>query len=124
MAKEAVDKTLDDAGVDYSKIEQAAVGYVYGESTRGQRALYVYYLGMTGIPIYNVNNNCATGASALSLVSQLMAGGHQQHRSLITRAENPCSQFQDLYIMEQIHTYRGHHRSVHTADQAALLPHI
>jgi len=74
MAKEAVDKTLDDAGVDYSKIEQAAVGYVYGESTRGQRALYVNYLGMTGIPIYNVNNNCATGASALSLVSQLMAG--------------------------------------------------
>jgi len=73
MAKEAVDKTLADAGVDYSAIEQAAVGYVYGDSTCGQRALYP--TGMTGIPIYNVNNNCATGSSALFLATQLIKGG-------------------------------------------------
>ena len=53
--------------------EQAAVGYVYGDSTCGQRALYP--LGMTGIPVYNVNNNCATGSSALFLAKQLVAGG-------------------------------------------------
>jgi sterol carrier protein 2 len=30
---------------------------------------------MTGIPIYNVNNNCATGSSALHLAKNLVAGG-------------------------------------------------
>ena len=34
------------------------------------RALYP--LGMTGIPVYNVNNNCATGSSALFLAHQLV----------------------------------------------------
>ncbi|MEZ5123568.1 MAG: hypothetical protein R2736_18695 [Solirubrobacterales bacterium] len=52
-----------DAGVDYDLIEQAFVGYVYGDSTSGQAALYG--VGLTGIPIVNVNNNCSTGSSAL-----------------------------------------------------------
>jgi len=73
MAKEAVEKALKDANVKYSDIQQASVGYVYGDSTCGQRALYP--LGMTGIPIYNVNNNCATGSSALFLAYQLISGG-------------------------------------------------
>ena len=34
-----------------------------------------YEVGMTGIPIYNVNNNCATGSSALHLAKNLVAGG-------------------------------------------------
>ncbi len=63
MARESGTKALQDAGIDYSEIEQGYVGYVYGESTVGQRALYE--LGMTGIPIVNVNNNCSTGSTAL-----------------------------------------------------------
>jgi acetyl-CoA acetyltransferase len=73
MAKEAGTKALDDAGIPYSEVEQAAVGYVYGESTCGQRA--VYQLGLTGIPVYNVNNNCSTGSTALFLGKQLVEGG-------------------------------------------------
>merc|ERR1711971_146099 len=73
MAKEAVDKAMADSGLKYTDVEQACVGYVYGDSTCGQRALYP--LGMTGIPVYNVNNNCATGSSALFLAKQLVAGG-------------------------------------------------
>jgi hypothetical protein len=34
----------------------------------------VMSLGMTGIPVYNVNNNCATGSSALFLAHQLISG--------------------------------------------------
>ena len=30
---------------------------------------------MSGVPIYNVNNNCATGSSALHLAKNLVAGG-------------------------------------------------
>jgi sterol carrier protein 2 len=70
MAEEAGKKALADAGISYDKVEQAAVGYCYGDSTAGQRA--VYTLGLTGIPIYNVNNNCATGSTALFMAKQFV----------------------------------------------------
>ena len=73
MAKEAGEKALADAGIPYDEIEQVAVGYCYGDSTCGQRA--VYQLGLTGIPIYNVNNNCATGSTALFMAKQFVEAG-------------------------------------------------
>src|SRR5687768_13017686 len=73
MAREAGLKALEDAGVPYDTIEQAFAGYVYGESTSGQRA--VYELGLTGIPVTNVNNNCSTGSTALYMARQLVRGG-------------------------------------------------
>lgn len=73
MAKESVGKALADARVQYKDIKQAAVGYVYGDSTCGQRALY--QCGLTGIPIFNVNNNCATGSTALFMANQFVKGG-------------------------------------------------
>jgi acetyl-CoA acetyltransferase len=73
MAKEAGEKALADAGIPYTAVEQAAVGYCFGDSTCGQRA--VYTLGMTGIPVYNVNNNCATGSTALFMAKQFVEGG-------------------------------------------------
>ncbi|XP_035756108.1 non-specific lipid-transfer protein [Egretta garzetta] len=74
MVKEAGQKALADAGIPYSAVEQACVGYVFGESTSGQRAIY-HSLGLTGIPIINVNNNCATGSTALFMARQLIEGG-------------------------------------------------
>jgi acetyl-CoA acetyltransferase len=73
MAKEAGTKALEDAGIAYSEIEQGCVGYCYGDSTAGERAIYT--LGLTGIPIYNVNNNCATGSTALFMAKQFVEGG-------------------------------------------------
>ena len=73
MAQEAGTKALEDAGIPYSEIQQAVVGYCYGDSTAGQRA--VYTLGLTGIPIYNVNNNCATGSTALFMAKQFVEAG-------------------------------------------------
>ena len=73
MAQEAGTKALEDAGIPYDEIEQAAVGYCYGDSTCGERA--VYELGLTGIPIYNVNNNCSTGSTALFMAKQFVEGG-------------------------------------------------
>ncbi len=68
MGAEAGRRALEDAGVDYRDVQQAYAGYVYGDSTAGQRAIYP--LGMTGIPVFNVNNNCSTGSSALFLARQ------------------------------------------------------
>ncbi|WP_018654016.1 lipid-transfer protein [Actinomadura flavalba] len=73
MARESGTKALQDAGVGYDAIQQAYVGYVYGESTSGQRA--VYELGITGIPVVNVNNNCSTGSTALFLARQAVRSG-------------------------------------------------
>lgn len=90
MATESVNKALKDAKLSIQKVDQACVGYVYGnillnlmllvnsyyvniilgDSTCGQRALYE--IGMTGIPIFNVNNNCSTGSSALYLGKQII----------------------------------------------------
>jgi len=72
-AKEAGSKALADAGISYEEIEQAYAAYCYGDSTAGQRA--VYGLGLTGIPVVNVNNNCSTGSSALYLARQAVRGG-------------------------------------------------
>jgi sterol carrier protein 2 len=73
MGAEATRLALADAGVSYDMIQQAYAGYVYGDSTCGQRALY--QVGMTGIPIINVNNNCSTGSTALFMARQAIESG-------------------------------------------------
>ena len=73
MGAEAARLALKDAGLDYKDVNQAYVGYVYGDSTSGQKALYG--VGMTGIPIVNVNNNCSTGSTALFLGRQAIESG-------------------------------------------------
>ncbi|MFD0166391.1 lipid-transfer protein [Streptomyces decoyicus] len=73
MAKEAGGKALADAGIGYEAVEQLPVGFCYQASTAGQRA--AYELGLTGIPVYNVNNNCATGSTALMMARQFVESG-------------------------------------------------
>ncbi|RAS03474.1 lipid-transfer protein [Cupriavidus alkaliphilus] len=73
MGADATRRALADAGIDYRLVQQAYVGYVYGDSTCGQTALYE--VGLTGIPIVNVNNNCSTGSTALYLARQAVATG-------------------------------------------------
>jgi acetyl-CoA acetyltransferase len=73
MAADAVRAALRDAGLGYEQVQQAYVGFVYGDTTAGQRALYE--VGMTGIPVVNVNNACATGSTALFLARQAVASG-------------------------------------------------
>lgn len=73
MGAKAVRLALADGGVDYQQIQQVYAGYVYGDSTCGQRV--VYEVGMTGIPVINVNNNCSTGSTALFVARQAIESG-------------------------------------------------
>lgn len=73
MGSSAARLALQDAGLTYAAIQQAYAGYVYGDSTAGQKALY--QVGMTGIPVVNMNNNCSTGSTALFLARQAVASG-------------------------------------------------
>ena len=73
MGARAAQLALDDAGVPYGAVQQAYVGYVDGDSTAGQAA--IYGVGLTGIPVFNLNNNCSTGSSALYLARQAVESG-------------------------------------------------
>lgn len=73
MGAQAVRAALADAKVGYESIQQAYASFIYADSTAGQRVLYD--VGMTGIPIFNVNNNCASGSSGIFLARQAIAAG-------------------------------------------------
>ncbi|KJK16369.1 lipid-transfer protein [Cupriavidus sp. 2MCAB6] len=73
MGADAVRLALADAGIGYEQLQEAYAGYVYGDSTCGQTT--VYEVGMTGIPVVNVNNNCSTGSTALYLARKAVASG-------------------------------------------------
>jgi acetyl-CoA acetyltransferase len=73
LGARAARAALDDAGIGYQSVDQVYAGYVYGDSCSGQAA--AYQLGLTCVPVVNVNNNCATGSTALYLARQAVAGG-------------------------------------------------
>ena len=73
MGAKAAIAALSDAGIDYSEVQQAYCGFVYGNTCSGQTALYS--VGMTQIPIINVNNACASGSSAVFLARQAVMAG-------------------------------------------------
>ena len=68
MAGGAIRAALADASITLEQVQQAYAGYVYADSTSGQKALYG--VRKTGIPVVNVNNNCSTGSSALGLTPE------------------------------------------------------
>jgi len=69
----AAKDALKDAGIEYKGVQEAYTGWVYGDTCAGERV--TYELGMTGIPVFNVNNACATGSNALYLAHRAVAGG-------------------------------------------------
>lgn len=73
MAATAITDALTDGGLNLEDIQQVYAGYVYGDSTSGQNALY--QVGLPGVPVVNVNNNCSTGSSALWLARQTVQSG-------------------------------------------------
>lgn len=73
MGAHAIRAALHDASLGYDRVQQVYAGYVYGDSCSGQRA--AYEVGLSGVPVINVNNNCSTGSTALFLARQAVASG-------------------------------------------------
>jgi acetyl-CoA C-acetyltransferase len=76
MAEAAIRAALADARLDYDLVDQAFAGFVLADSCSGQRA--IYRVGISGIPITNVNNNCASGSTALFLARQAVVAGEAE----------------------------------------------
>jgi acetyl-CoA acetyltransferase len=64
-----VDMVIDNAGIlrdsSFQKMMQKDWDLVYE----------VNELGLSGVPVYNVNNNCSTGSTTLMLAKQAVEGG-------------------------------------------------
>jgi acetyl-CoA acetyltransferase len=79
LAEEAVSEALKDAGVEVKDVQtayfaNAVSGLITGqEMIRGQAALR--NTGLLGIPIFNVENACASAASAFHLAWLAVASG-------------------------------------------------
>jgi len=63
LAAEATFDALDDAGVSIFDVQVLAAGSLFTQGGIGQ--MISKQIGQTGIPIYNVTNACATGATAV-----------------------------------------------------------
>lgn len=70
---EAGVKAMLDAHITYDDVQVGVACYCYNDTTCGQRVFYQF--GMTGIPIYNTNNACATGSTGIQLATTFVRGG-------------------------------------------------
>ena len=73
LGSEAVNGALSDAGVTMRDIGVMASGNLIGNPGFGQ--LLQKQIGQTGIPVYNVSNACATGATALRVAMMAIKAG-------------------------------------------------
>ena len=81
LTREAVNAALQDANCQIEDVEAAyfsasTTGYLQGQSfVPGQIALRG--MGFEGIPMYNLENACASGSSAFNLAGQALRAGDQ-----------------------------------------------
>jgi len=124
MGATAVSQALADAGIGYELIQQAYAGYVYGDSTCGQRTLY--RVGMTGIPVINVNNNCSTGSSALFLARQAVASGAVDCALAVGFEQMAPGALQDMYRdrPSPLGAFTRLAQEIDPAPEAFMAPHL
>src|SRR4051794_22664837 len=79
LAAEAVGAALDDANLQVGAIEAAYVGNAVAGLVTGQEMIrgqvMLRPLGIEGIPIFNIENACASSSSALHLAWQAVTSG-------------------------------------------------
>lgn len=73
LAQQAILKALADADVPLGRIQAVYCANVLGGMILGQ--LIVRDLGLKGIPVYNVENACASGATAVHLARHALLAG-------------------------------------------------
>jgi len=73
LGVEAVQRALEDASVDRTRLQAAYCGTVYSGVAAGHRVLTA--LGATGIPTMNIEAGCASGGAALQLGVEAIRSG-------------------------------------------------
>jgi acetyl-CoA acyltransferase len=79
LAGEAIDLAIADAGVGQDEIEMAFIGNAMASIVTGQVSIVGQTIlrerGFSRIPVYNIDNACASSSSALALASQAIRAG-------------------------------------------------
>lgn len=124
MAVRALRLALADAGLEYDQIQQAYTSYVYGDSSCGQKALY--QVGMTGLPVVNVNNNCSSGSSGLFLARQAVASGAADCALALGFEQMVPGALDSVYRdrPDPLGDFRGLAQELHPAPEAFMAPHL
>lgn len=82
MVREAVDAALADAGLTADRIEAVYVANVFAASMQGQESVrgqvWLDGTSLAGVPVFNVENACASGGTALSLGRTAVAAGEAE----------------------------------------------
>lgn len=73
LAAESIINVLEDAAMEWKEIQAAYCGSVYQGTGSGHQA--VKEIGLTGIPVVNIENACSSGSSAFRLAYQAVATG-------------------------------------------------
>jgi len=73
FGSEAIFNALKDADMEWKDIQAAFCGSVYQGTGSGHQA--IKEIGLTGIPIVNVENACSSGGSAFRLAFQMVGAG-------------------------------------------------
>ena len=73
LGSEATTAALADAGLSIFDADILAAGCLYDTNGIGQRIQK--QIGQTGIPVYNVTNACATGATAFRVAAMAIKAG-------------------------------------------------
>jgi len=73
IGREAVVEAVRDAGISWREVEAAYCGTVFAGPMAGNKVLA--RVGLTGIPIMNVEDACASGGAAIRAAYQAIAGG-------------------------------------------------
>jgi acetyl-CoA acyltransferase len=76
LAAEAAFDALDDAGISIFDVNVLAAGSLFTQGSIGQ--MISKQIGQTGIPIYNVTNACATGATAVRTAYMSIKAGESE----------------------------------------------
>ncbi|MFN7610273.1 MAG: thiolase family protein, partial [bacterium] len=73
LAQAAILSAVDDAGIALRDVQAFYCGNAAGGHLPGQRSLRE--LGIAGQPVFNIDNACSSGATALHLALQAMRAG-------------------------------------------------
>lgn len=76
LARRAIWEAVETSGVDARRITVAFAGHAYQGPCFAQKALM--RIGLSGIPMFNVENACASGASAIAGVVAMIGSGEAE----------------------------------------------
>lgn len=114
LAQEAVLGALADAGLSYQDVDATYCANVYGGMVLGQ--VLMRDIGGTGKPLYNVENACASGATAVHLARHALLSG--QFETVVVFGVEQLSKLGGGAIPLQCNDYM----TELYADQGMILP--